>query len=83
METLEGVRILTEQLQRVAEEIGKITKRLDGLDEKLDNYHMETIQAKNDIAWIKGSGKILVTVLITVTGALITAFIKLIPSMHP
>lgn len=76
---------ITEQLARleriIEEDSRHVQKRLDELDEKLDTYHMETVQLKNDVSWIKGSGKIVVTIMVAAIGALITAFVKMIPIM--
>ncbi len=71
-----------EVLGMLSEQLEQITKRLDNLDEKLDTYYGETIRLKNDVSWIKGSAKIGGTLLVTVIGGIITAFIKLIPNMN-
>lgn len=74
VETRDAVRMIAEQL-------GNITKRLDQIEEKLDTYTLETIQLKTDVSWIKGSAKMGLTLVITAVGAVIAAFVKLIPIM--
>lgn len=66
----------------LAEELGKITKRLDELDEKIDTYYSETIQLKTDISWIKGSAKLGITVVLALLGGAASLIIKLIPAMN-
>lgn len=78
---MDQLRLIADQLQTIREQFGYITKRLDEIDEKLDNYQVETAQIKNDVSWIKGSGKIAVTLLITAIGGIVTALIKFIPNM--
>ena len=83
MDSLE-MQVIIKQLGRVEgriqEDLSEIAKRFDKLEEKWDTYQSELMQVKTDVSWIKGSGKIAVTFVVTAIGAIVTAFIKIVPA---
>lgn len=54
-----------------------IDKRLDKIEDKLDK-HLEIVTTnKADIAWLRGSVRLISTFIISLAGGLILAFVKL------
>lgn len=54
-----------------------IDKRLDKIEDKLDK-HLEIVATnKADIAWLRGSVRLISTFIISLAGGLILAFVKL------
>ncbi len=52
----------------------EVIDRLDRIEDKLDNYAERSTKNEADIAWLKGSTKVSMTVLITIIGAALTAY---------
>jgi len=54
----------------------EVINRLDRIEVKIDSYAQRSTKNEADIAWLKGSTKLSVTILITLVGAAITAFLN-------
>ena len=52
----------------------EVIDRLDRIEDKLDTYAERSTKNEADIAWLKGSTKVSMTVLITIIGAALTAY---------
>lgn len=44
--------------------ISHLNDKMDRMNDKIDRYHEEVIKTRTDVAWIKGSTKLIITVLI-------------------
>lgn len=61
-------------LAHVDKRFDKLDQRLDQLDTKLDDHLGRISKTETDIHWVKGAGKLILTLIISVLGFLAQVF---------
>ena len=60
------------------DELIKIDKKLDNIDSKLDKYQGRVSTLEADQSWVKGSIKIISTIILAVVGWIAKEYVQLI-----
>jgi peptidoglycan hydrolase CwlO-like protein len=65
-----------EIVKRLDNRCDKLENKIDKIDDKVDNFIAISAANQKDISWLRGSVKLIATMLITVGGIIVTAYFR-------